>query len=188
MRAFYDISQVESIFSSKVIIIPNNRYKCLEIQLNYLGASDKAIKFSFFPILMRAFRNWPKEFINVASPCFHAVSFVSNLIGNFQFINNLCSWICCSYTLHILFHSETKITPFCLLLFAFIRFHFLYHSLSFVVTRCTTYCHSLYHSLLFVVTRCTTHRHLLSIDVPLFCVFINYLAVCLNASNTLTLL
>ena len=51
--------------------------------LNYLGASDKAIKISFFPILMRAFPNWPNELHsisgskNTASPCFHAVSFVS---------------------------------------------------------------------------------------------------------------
>ena len=37
--------------------------------------------------------------------------------------------------------------------------HLLYHSLSLVVTRCTTHCHccnSLSHSLSFVVTRCTT--------------------------------
>ena len=53
------------------------------------------------------------------------------------------------------------------------------HSLSFVVTRCTTRCHSLYHSLSlvvplvvirchslsFVVTRCTTRCHSLSFVV-----------------------
>ena len=38
--------------------------------LNYLGASEKAIKLLFFPILMRAFRNWPNEFHSIASPCF----------------------------------------------------------------------------------------------------------------------
>ena len=62
-----------------------------------------------------------------------------------------------------------------------------YHSLSFVVTCCTTCCHSLsfivicchslyqslpfviicYHSLSFVVTRCTTRCHSLSLVVPL---------------------
>ena len=51
--------------------------------------------------------------------------------------------------------------------------HSLYHSSSFVVTRC----HSLYHSLSFVVTRCTTRRYLLSLDVPLVCLFINDLVI-----------
>ena len=45
--------------------------------LNYLGASDKAMKLSFFSILMRAFGNCPNEFHSIMSPCFHAVSFVS---------------------------------------------------------------------------------------------------------------
>ena len=50
--------------------------------LNHLGASDKTIKLSFFPMFMRVFRNWPKEFHNIscskniASACFHAASFV----------------------------------------------------------------------------------------------------------------
>ena len=51
-----------------------------------------------------------------------------------------------------------------------------YHSLPLVVTRCITRCHSLCHflsllvpSLSFAVTRC----HLLSLDVPLVCLFIN---------------
>ena len=47
--------------------------------------------------------------------------------------------------------------------------HWLHHSLSLVVIRCTTHCHSLYHSLSLVVTRC----YLLSLDVPLVCLFIN---------------
>ena len=47
------------------------------------------------------------------------------------------------------------------------------HSLSFVVTICTTCCYSLYHSLSCVVTRFTTRCHLLSLDVPLVCLFIN---------------
>ena len=45
------------------------------------------------------------------------------------------------------------------------------HSLSFVVTRCTTCCHLLYHSLSFVVTCCTTHCHSFSLDVSLVCLF-----------------
>ena len=60
------------------------------------------------------------------------------------------------------------------------------HSLSFFVTRCTTRCHSLYtrcyslyHSLSFVVTRCHCHLlyHSLSLDVPLTCLFLNDLIV-----------
>ena len=120
-----------------------------------------------------------------------------------QFLNNLYSWTYCSYTLHILFHSEIKITLFYLHLFSFIHFHSLYHSFSFVVirchllsfavtlchslspvaTRCTSYFHSLSfviplviircYSLSFVVTRFTTSCHLFSLDVPLVCLFIN---------------
>ena len=84
VRAFYHISQVERIFSLVYYIskqplkLPRN-----SSALNYLGASDKAIKLSFFPILMRAFRNWPNKFHSIASPCFHTVSFVSKFIGNF---------------------------------------------------------------------------------------------------------
>ena len=48
-------------------------------------------------------------------------------------------------------------------------YHSLHHSMSFVVTRCTTRCQSLYHSLSLVVIRC----HSLSLDVPLVCLFIN---------------
>ena len=110
-----------------------------------------------------------------------------------QFLNNLYSWTYCSYTLHILFHSEIKITLFYLHLFSFIHFHSLYHSFSFVFIRCHslsfvvicchslslfvirchllplvvpvvfTHCHSLHHSLSFAVTRC----HSLSLVLPL---------------------
>ena len=103
----------------------------------------------------------------------------------------------------ILFLLKHKITLFYGLLFVFIRFitrrhslslifvlcnslsvvvirchffttccpslHWLHHSLSLAVIRCTTHCHSLYHSLSLVVTRC----YLLSLDVPLVCLFIN---------------
>ena len=57
-------------------------------------------------------------------------------------------------------HSLSLVITLChsLLLIA-IRFHSIYHSLSFVVPRCTTRCHSLYHSFWFVVTRCTTPCH-----------------------------
>ena len=50
--------------------------------LNYLGASDKAIKLSFFSILMRAFRYWLNELHSFASPCFHAVPFFVNNWSN----------------------------------------------------------------------------------------------------------
>ena len=88
-------------------------------------------------------------------------------------------------------HSETKISLFCLLLFAFICCTTRCHSLSFVITRCitrwclfhhpllfvvircqslsfvVTRCYSLYHSLSLVVIRCTTCCHSLSLVVPL---------------------
>ena len=57
--------------------------------------------------------------------------------------------------MHILFHSEPKITLFYLLSFVFVRCTTRCHSL-FVVTRCPTRCHSLYHSLSFAVTCYTT--------------------------------
>ena len=91
--------------------------------------------------------------------------------------------------LHILFHSETKITISIIL----IRFHSLslvitrwitsYHLLPFLVTRCQSLydslslvviiCHSLYHSLSLaaIVIHCNIRCHSLSLDVPLFCPF-----------------
>ena len=114
-----------------------------------------------------------------------------------------CCWIYCSFALHSCFILKFKIT--------FICFHLLYHSLLFiavrchslslVVTRCTTlchslyyslslvviccttcchtlslvfiHCHSLYHSLSLAVTRYTIRCHSLSLDVPVSCLFIN---------------
>ena len=82
-----------------------------------------------------------------------------------------------SYTLHILFHSKTKITLFHLPSFPFIRFHSLYHSLSFAIICYHSFYHSLSlavircHSQSFVVTRChflslvVTCYHLLSLVV-----------------------
>ena len=93
-----------------------------------------------------------------------------------QFINNLYCWIYSSYTLHILFHCETKFTLFYLLSFAFIRFHSLHHSLPPVVPLVVIRCHLLYHSLLFIVIPChccTTCCHSLSLNVSLVCLFIN---------------
>ena len=68
-----------------------------------------------------------------------------------------------------MFHSEIKISLIC--------FHSLYHSLSFVFSRCHSLlvfvigCHSLYHSLspvvLIVVTRCHWLYHSMSFVVPL---------------------
>ena len=100
----------------------------------------------------------------------------------------------CSYTLHILFHSETKITLFYLHLFSFIHFHLCYHSLSFfiihfiiiiyfiiIIIIIIIYSHngSFYHSFSFVeslvvirchslslvVFHCTTRYHSLSLVV-----------------------
>ena len=75
MRALCIIGQVENIFGSKVIILPNNRQNCLEIE---------AIKFSFFPILMRTFWKWPNALQSIASLCFHAVFFFANNCWNKQ--------------------------------------------------------------------------------------------------------
>ena len=150
----------ENNFSSKLLFtkqqlkLPRN-----STTLNYLGAIDKAIKLSFFTILIRAFRDWPNGFHSIASPCFHAVRIVSKFIGDFPIYKKSILLNILSNTLHILLHSETQITIFYLLLFAFSRFHLLHQSLSFVVTRCTTHCHSLYHhSLSLVVTRLSFYK------------------------------
>ena len=60
--------------------------------------------------------------------------------------------ICC----HSLYHSLSLVVICC---------YSLYHSLSLAVIRC----HSLYHLLSIIVIRC----HSLSLDIPLFCLFIN---------------
>ena len=91
-------------------------------------------------------------------------------------ISKRCCRIYCSYTLHNCFILKPKIT--------FIRFHLLIFFVLLVVIRChcqslplvvllvVTRCHSLYHSLPFVVTRCTTRLCLFindcfSHDIPL---------------------
>ena len=55
MTSFYNsLNQVDSIFSSKDIMLLNNRKNYLEIQqLLCLGASDTAIKLLCYLILMR---------------------------------------------------------------------------------------------------------------------------------------
>ena len=53
--------------------------------------------------------------------------------------------------------------------FAFTR----YHSLSLVVTRCTTHCHTLSFVVPLVIRFCTIHCHSLSHDVSLVCYFVN---------------
>ena len=127
---------------------------------------------------------------------------LANLSEISQFINNLYCWIYCSYILHILFHSETKITLFYLFLFAFIWFYLLYNSLLSAVIRY----HSLYyyslslivslvvircHSLSLVVTRCTTRSHSLSFVEPLAAVRCHSLSLvvtpCTNRCYSLSL-
>ena len=84
MWAFYDsLNQVDSIFSSKVIILPNNHKNYLEFNgLEFLGVSDTVFKILSCLILMRIFQNWPYKLHiisgseKIASPLFHAVSFV----------------------------------------------------------------------------------------------------------------
>ena len=66
MRAFYDgLNQVDSTFSSKVIIFPNNSKNYLEIEGPLiLGASDTVIKLCI------------SGSEKIASPCFHAFFFL----------------------------------------------------------------------------------------------------------------
>ena len=54
--------------------------------LNYLGSSDKPIKFSFFPILMRAFRNWPNELHSI----FGSKNIVAPFFMQFPLFANNC--------------------------------------------------------------------------------------------------
>ena len=91
MRGFYyGISQVESIFRIYYTIKQPLKFPRNWTAFNYLDASDKVIKLSLFPILMRAFWNWPNEFHSISgsktivSPCFHAVSFVYKELWNKQ--------------------------------------------------------------------------------------------------------
>ena len=82
-ETLYLFSQVDSIFGLKGIILP----KTLKLPrnstvLDFLGASDKTIKFLSCLILIRVLQNVSKEFhsiygsVNTASSRFHAVSFV----------------------------------------------------------------------------------------------------------------
>ena len=82
---FYDsLNQDDSIFNSKLIIIPNNRKNYLGIQRPFihLTVSDTAIKLLSCLILMRIFYNCPNElhiiscFEKIELPGFHVVSFV----------------------------------------------------------------------------------------------------------------
>ena len=59
MRAFFDnINQVDCIFSSKVVILPNNRKHYLKIERPLIfSASDTVIKLFSFLILTRTFQN-----------------------------------------------------------------------------------------------------------------------------------
>ena len=70
MTAFYNsLNQVDSIFSSKDIMLLNNRKNYLEIQqLLCLGASDTAIKLLCYLILMRTSQNWYKELCSNSGP------------------------------------------------------------------------------------------------------------------------
>ena len=47
--------------------------------LNYLGASDKAMKLSFFPILMRALGNCPMNFTALCHLVFMQFPLLANL-------------------------------------------------------------------------------------------------------------
>ena len=82
IRAFYDdFYQVNSIFCFKNVIF-TKKTPINSTALSFLGASDKAIKLLSCSIFMTAFQsrsNRPHNISgseNIASPRFHAVSFV----------------------------------------------------------------------------------------------------------------
>ena len=82
IRAFYDdFYQVNSIFCFKNVIF-TKKTPINSTVLSFLGASDKAIKLLSCSIFMTAFQsrsNRPHNISgseNIASPRFHAVSFV----------------------------------------------------------------------------------------------------------------
>ena len=88
------------------------------------------------------------------------------LISNLKSLYFMCS--------HLLYHSLSfAVTHWNVLLLLVIRFtaryHLLYHALSFIVPLVAISC----HSLSFAVTRWTSRCHLLSLDVPLVCIFRN---------------
>ena len=77
------LNQTDSIFSSKVVILPNIRKNYQEFNGPYfLGVSDMVIKPLSCLILMWTFQNWPNELQSVSGSekitlsRFHAVSFV----------------------------------------------------------------------------------------------------------------
>ena len=84
MRAFYDrLSQIDRIFSSKVIILPNNRKKYLEIQrrLTFRCQWYKYQTFKLFDLNKDFSKLTERTSIisvseKITSPRFHAVSFV----------------------------------------------------------------------------------------------------------------
>ena len=90
MRAFYhSINQVDSIFAKQSLELPRNSNGH-----NFLGASDKAIKFLSCLILLRAFRNWPNKLHGIsgskviASPLFYE-SGLSYTFNFFQTVRGL---------------------------------------------------------------------------------------------------
>ena len=109
------------------------------------------------------------------------------MLSTSWFINYLYCWIYSSYILH----KKLNKIPLCLILKPKITSrHFTYsHSFSFVASFVVTHCYLLLpvvircNSLLFNVIRCTTLCHSLSLDVQLFCIFINnqnILILCIN--------
>ena len=112
------------------------------------------------------------------------------MLSTSWFINYLYCWIYSSYILHkklnkILLCLILKPKTRHAILLTLIRFHSLQHPLSFVVTHCYLLLPVVIrcNSLLFNVIRCTTLCHSLSLDVQLFCIFINnqnILILCIN--------
>ena len=155
--------------------------------LNYLGASDKAINLSIFPILMRIFWNWPNEFHRIASPCFQAVSFVSKFIGHFPISYKFANKRNCLKTRwrnSIKFVrpvSESSIAEYiivmhcihCFILKPNLLSFTCSYSLSFVFICCTTR----FHPLSFVVILCINRCHSLSFVGPLVVICFNSLSL-----------
>ena len=89
-------------------------------------------------------------------------------LSNFKTYNH--SILLALIRFHLLFHSLSFIVTHChLLSVVVIRCH----SFSFIVILCTTRCHSLSFVVLLVAIRCHSFYHLLSLDELLVCLFIN---------------
>ena len=88
MRAFYDnINQVDCIFSSKVVILPNNRKYYVKIeQPLIISASDTVIKLFSFLILTRTFQNWPNKRYSISG----SKKIVSRRLYAFYLFANNC--------------------------------------------------------------------------------------------------